>query len=855
MASRKEMYANRNAEVPALRGEAGSAPLCDATLSLPPEESPASAAQVPIWRLPVPADGRCGPYRLVRLIGTGDMGAVYLAERADGEVEQKVAIRFVRFEPVASSFRARFLRERRILATLNHPGIVRLLDAGHSAGIPYLAMEYVEGIRIDKYTLGLDIRAVVGIFLEVADAVSYAHRKLVIHRDLKPSSILVDRAGHPRLLDFRIARLVDDSDRTSSLDRVLTQEYASPEQIQGGVQTTSTDIYSLGAVLYRLLTGESPGDRRRGAGRLPGELSSILAKAMRDEPEERYASVEMLAADLRAWLAHRPVEARRGNVLYVARKFIRRRWIPIAAAAFAAAGLAAVLIAADRQRTVAEWRREQVRRLSKEFLELDSELRNVPGSTKARNRIVSRAAAYLDGLSGEADPNVAMEVSRAYLQVARVQGIPGNLSLGQFEAARRNLSRASALIDRVLSDRDFGRRRPALLLAANISAGEMILSETEGRAGDALTAGRKVAANLEGLLATGPDRDESVTAARLYAALAQTYSNLHEAEEAARFGLRSVAMARAVGDDKRLLIRTLSVYANTARFSGDLNGALRAARESRRLAEESPDLSNAEHVLGLCGALWREALILGERNNISLDRPQEAIPLLEKDFELAEEMARRDPHDYSSRSYVSMAGRELGDLLRDRKPARALAIYDQARRRLQEVPNNAKARQDEVWILAGSAYALRRLGRNQEAQARIDAAMSILANLRLYPAASVSLGEESDVTLRARADHLAATGRTAAAVAAYEDLRSKVLASEPQPRTDLRHANSLSRLYRDLGDLYRRSGRNSEADALLRERLDLWRHWDGKLPDNPFVRRQLSEAQTESMPNPMPTVL
>src|SRR5580765_6030380 len=151
---------------------------------------------------PVAEERRCGAYRLIRLLGNGGMGAVYLAERADGEVEQQVAIKFLRAGQDLPSFRSRFLRGRQILASLNHPGISRLLDAGNSAGHPYLVMELVEGVPIDRHAAGLDERDVIELFIQVAEAVSYAHRNLIIHRDLKPSNILVDGAGRPKLLDF-----------------------------------------------------------------------------------------------------------------------------------------------------------------------------------------------------------------------------------------------------------------------------------------------------------------------------------------------------------------------------------------------------------------------------------------------------------------------------------------------------------------------------------------------------------------------------------------------------------------------------------------------------------------------------
>lgn len=161
-----------------------------------------AAEQFLLTRAPISENGLCGPYRLIRLLGNGGMGAVYLAERADGEVHQQVAIKFLRSGSDLPSFRDRFLRERQILASLQHPGIARLIDAGHADNHPYLVMEYVNGVRIDQYVSNLDQREIIRLFIEVAEAVSYAHRNLIIHRDLKPSNILIDASGHPKLLDF-----------------------------------------------------------------------------------------------------------------------------------------------------------------------------------------------------------------------------------------------------------------------------------------------------------------------------------------------------------------------------------------------------------------------------------------------------------------------------------------------------------------------------------------------------------------------------------------------------------------------------------------------------------------------------
>jgi predicted Ser/Thr protein kinase/tetratricopeptide (TPR) repeat protein len=806
---------------------------------------------------PVAPGSRCGPYRVLRLLGHGGMGAVYLAERFDGELEQQVAIKVVRTGADVPSFRERFLRERQILASLNHPGIARLLDAGHAGEHPYFVMEYVDGVRIDEYAKELDRRGVLTLMVEVAQAVAYAHRNLIIHRDIKPSNILVTGEGRPKLLDFGIAKfLVETPEVTRTIERVLTPEYASPEQMYGEAQATSTDVYSLGAVLYRLIAGRSP--REPVAGRdleISKDLLAILNKCMRERPEERYASVELLIADIQAFLDHRPVQARTGDTWYHARKFVRRFWLPIAAGSFAITGLAGGLIVAEREKAIAQQRFEQVRQLSNQFFKLDSEIRGLPGSTKARNHIVSASLEYLQRLGTDAhrsgwlnrpamSPDLALEIAAGYLQVARVQGVPTSSTLGQFAEARKSLAQADTFVESALSSESFAVRRRALLTSAEIAHDSMILAQSENREDEAVAYGRKAALHLHSLFQDQqPKREEAVTAARLYVNLALAHSNMHYLDAASGYARRSVEISRHLAPDPRQLSRGLGVLANTARFAGDINGALAAIRESRALAEKMLDPDSAETVFSLGAAIWREGLILGELHNINANRPQEAIPLLQRALDLAEGLARRDADDYNSRSYVSMAARELGDLLRDTDPAQALAVYDHAIARLAEVKENPKARREQVWLLAGSSYALRRLHRPADAWQRIEGAMSALRELKDYPALSVDPGSESDTALRAIADHQAGTGQTAAAIATYEVLHVKLQSSDPAPRTDLRHANGLARLYCDLGKLYARADRVTEAKALYARELDLWQYWDAKLPNNPFIGRQLSAAR------------
>ena len=312
---------------------------------------------------------RVGPYLVDRLIGRGGMGVVVLAD--DVELRRKVALKLLRDRWFGSEAARRFKREQVTLARLQHPNIARLLDAGSTEdGTPYLTMDFVEGVPITEYFARRPhaISDKIELFVEVCEAVRYAHQNLVVHRDLKPSNILVDRDGHAKLLDFGIARLLaeDDDPATVTSNRMMTPAYASPEQLAGSGVSTSSDVYSLGVILFELLTGRRPhelegktatealrvlngepaarpssvvdGDSLRR--KLRGDLDNVVLKALEADPRDRYASVEALLVDLRRYLDGFPVEAREASAVYRARKFVRRHRVGVGVAA----GIAVLLV-------------------------------------------------------------------------------------------------------------------------------------------------------------------------------------------------------------------------------------------------------------------------------------------------------------------------------------------------------------------------------------------------------------------------------------------------------------------------------------------------------------------------------
>ncbi|MCU0246175.1 MAG: protein kinase [Bryobacter sp.] len=358
------------------------------------ERRPAAAAAL------APGE-RLGPWRLVRELGRGGMGVVWLAERADGQAEMRAAIKFLETPLAGGEARRRFAEEKRLLARLNHPHIARLLDAGlGEGGPPNFVLEYVEGDPITRGAAGLDKRERLRLLIQVAQAVHHAHGNLVIHRDLKPANILVSPEGGAKLLDFGIARLTEEAgDRTRTMFRALSVDYASPEQIRGEAVSTATDIYSLGLVFFEVLTGrrsrqwsERPiaeviGDlesfRLPRDAALDRDLRAILDKATEPDARRRYDSSAALADDLERHLEQRPVAARPRSVLYSAQRFVaRNRW-----AVGAGAVVALVVLSLGITALRAGWRAEESRRIAEE------RLRQVESANAETRRALERAEA------------------------------------------------------------------------------------------------------------------------------------------------------------------------------------------------------------------------------------------------------------------------------------------------------------------------------------------------------------------------------------------------------------------------------------------------------------------------------
>lgn len=858
-------------------------------------DGPAAAE---VWPVPSLSGQTIGPYSLEVPLGMGGMGSVWRARRIDGRFEGSVAIKLLNLALVGRHGDDRFKREGTLLARLTHPHIARLLDAGVTVtGQPYLVLEYIEGTRIDEFAdrHRLPTAQRLELFLQVAEAVAHAHANLIVHRDLKPSNIVVTPDGRAMLLDFGIGKLlaVDPDAPAADITQVaaaaLTPAYAAPEQARAEVITTATDVYALGVLLYVLLTGRHPTGARchtsaehlqalldqqavrasdavveptvdeavaRAALRQStpaglrrtyrGDIDNVLAKALEKAPDQRYASVTALADDIRRYLHHEPLSAHGKSWTYRTAKFVRRHRWPVAAAIVAFAMLSAGLVIAERQRRVAERRFDQLRHLSQQVFDLDSRIATLAGATGARQALVAASLEYLEGLARDArgDLTLLQEVGDGYWRVARIQGVPIGLTLGNFAKAEDSLAKADELVETILASHPGDRR--ALERSAVIAQDRMIVADSERRNDAALSHARKAVERMDAFVRTGVQTEsERKSAQDVYANVATGYVNLHRYEDAIGTA-RRLLEGSSFDVNPRSISYAWTVIANARRSQGDLDGALDAIRAARQAAQQPTDVDETKQMFDRYPLLLREAFILGEDRGISLNRPAEAATLLREAFEMHEAGARRDPDDFTSRTRVGTTGRELGDILRWRDAAEALAVYDVALARLAEIRNNVKARRDRAVILASSSYALRRLQRSAEAKRRVDEALRILTETKDYPADRLALDSELCTVLQAIADHHGDDGQVSEAIAEYDRLLEKIIAAKPDVEEDLRAAYSLSLLYREQARLHRLAGAPDKAEAVDATRLAMWKQWSEKLPNNPFVLRQLAGEEAQS---------
>src|SRR5262245_22693666 len=540
---------------------------------------------------------RLGPYRLIRELGRGGMGSVYLAARDDEQYESDVAIKLVHPGLDTDFILRRFKRERQILARLQHPNIARLFDGGTAEdGTPYLVMEYIQGTWITKYAdeKQLSVEERLRLFLPVCAAVEYAHRHFIVHRDLKPGNILIDSTGTPKLLDFGISKLLhatqNDAADTQDLG-MMTPAYASPEQIVGDAVTLVSDVYSLGAVLYELLSGMqahridqctplaleraicidetiAPSavvrNNRPLARRLAGDLDNIILRAMQKEPDRRYPSVEQMAEDIRRHLDHRPILARRDSFAYRAGKFVRRNRITVALGSMVTVSLIAGAAISIHEALIAEERFQDVRKLATTFVfDVEQAVRELPGSVPVRQLIARTGLEYLGNLSRSAanDWSLKRELATAYIRIGELQGGVETSNLGDAVGALKSFHEAQALLDSVLSHSASDRQ--ALLDRMTVSHRLSDLHRQMGQQSLATAATEEGLRRANALLAINPNDADAVQYGAVFhldlGRLRQQSGDLSQAANEIASGIRLLKQLTSVRPDERETLSNIAV--------------------------------------------------------------------------------------------------------------------------------------------------------------------------------------------------------------------------------------------------------------------------------------------------------
>ena len=639
----------------------------------------------------LPPGHRIGNWTLLHELGRGGMGVVWLAERADQSGTPPVALKLATTNAATRGTAERLAREGAILAALNHAHIARLIEIGAAEdGTPYLALEYIEGQPLPAHcdAQTLDVRARLKLFIQVLDAVAYAHAMLVLHRDLKPGNVFVTRTGDVKLLDFGIAKLLDvegsahATELTRLAGRALTPDYASPEQIAGRPLTVASDLYALGVMLFELLTGDRPYKLKRGSAaeleeailtadpqrpstvvktaitdrtsdtpirmmrRIDGELDTIVLKCLKKKPEDRYLTVSALKDDIERYLGGRPVLAQPDSFNYRARKFLVRNWLAASAATSVVLalviGLAAALWQAgeareqariaNAERARAEQRFNEVRSLTRSLIfEVHDAIYFIPGATDARNKIVQKAIEFLDKLAADPmrDAALTRELATGYERIAQSFNSALYANIGDAASANRYYAKALALLEPAVSQPNVDAEDLKVYALIALNHGVNLLEQGDVAAALAHTRrGRDIRLRL---LAAKPDDLE-----------------LH----------RDVATAD-------------SYLANVLYEQGDLKAALAANEETfarfRMMAER--DRKNVRNRWGIVVSYANTANMLIDAGDLD-----EAKRRLTKGIQLNRELEPERPNHYSVLSLYGAMHHLLGDIAEkqgDRREARS----------------------------------------------------------------------------------------------------------------------------------------------------------------------------------------
>ncbi len=843
---------------------------------------------------------RAGPYRLTRLIGQGGMGAVYQAVRDDDAFQMQVAVKLLKRGMDTDVMLARFQRERQILAKLEHPFIARLMDGGATGdGLPYFVMEYVDGIPITTYCRekNFSIPERLRLFRLVCEAVQFAHQNLVIHRDIKPSNILATRESIPKLLDFGIAKALEpgtfgEMTATQREFRMFTPEYASPEQVRGDSISTATDIYSLGAVLYELLTGRrphqlpsnSPADMERiivetepikpslaAGGRLQrelaGDLDNIVLTALRKEPQRRYASAAEFSEDIRRHLEALPIAAQEDRWSYRAGKFIRRNRLAVTAAGLVTVSLLAGIATTTIQARRAERRFQLVRELSGKLLyDLHDQVERLPGSMPVRVSIVQTVAQYLDRLAQDSgDARLDLEIARAYFRVAAIEGHPFHANLGRTTVAREHTRKALAIFEQLTNREETRAEAFQALVISHVEAA--IVEETLGNraAGEAhLRRAREAAtqASAQYGLQLSPD---SLSSLHLRLADADQHRGDLPAELANVSKAVEITSQWAAADPTQTPLNALrdasSQLANAYAHAGQLEQARRAFQEALAVSERLlrvPGTGDKQRY-GLIGVHRLFGDLLGAPDAPNLGRTAEAMAQYRAAASLGERLTERESRDLSARRNLADSYCRLGLLLTETQPAEALAYYAKANELAMELtaaePRNTQNTGALADALIGEGRVLLRLGQPADALSKLARVIEIQKYLETSVPGSIWIRRGTSQAYRlAGLAHLN-LGDRQQAEAHYRDGLAAADRVLEMARSSLYHHLDRADQLEAFGDYYWRlaSQPGASRDARLQwlhesrtwnqQSLALWQDWKARGLAVEFATRRLAAVK------------
>jgi len=778
-----------------------------------------------------------GDYEIVSLIGTGGMGEVYLA--LDRELHRKVALKLVRRGMASEEMIHHFKREEHLLASLNHPNIAQLYGGGVTAdGIPFFAMEYVEGERLDQYCerRALATKDRLQLFRKVCSPVTYAHQHLVIHRDLKPANIRVTPEGEPKLLDFGIAKLLDPQDapgsgQTITFQGVMTPEYASPEQVRGETMTTASDVYSLGVVFYRLLTGGTPyrlTSRRpdevaraiteqeperpstaiaknrhsnfelQASKFLRGDLDNIILMALRKEPSRRYSSVAQFSEDIRRHLDGLPVIARKDTFQYRAGKFARRHRVGVLAAAVVLVTLLAGITMTIREKRKAERRFNDVRELANSFVfELNDAIENLPGSTPARVLLVKRALKYLDSLVRESGgaPSLQRELAVAYLKIGDIQGRPFRANIGDAAGALASYRKAQAILED--------------------------LARTEPKSGEVLFQLSTAYKDIGRLQMTERDRAEAIESARRAVAIAE-----------------QLVAAEPGNPQNRKLLGDTYVHLGMAMFDEDSNPSLGVESLRQALAVFRKALAIHEALLadkpGEAGYRWAVGAdyqyigaVQGKLGDLNGDSENYRLALEShgKELEINQALSVSDPTNASYRELVATAHIDIGNSeMKMSDAVHALEHFSQSRSICESLaasdPSNAEIRTWIAYCDKAIGQVLAKTGDTDGALEQSEKALAGYTKLLAAEPASIAIHASLVETHEQIGRILEEAGKTDAALESYRKalaLLQDWLAMRP---TSGQARRSMALVYTIIGKIY--ESRVSDSKSTAVERREAW---------------------------------